>query len=104
MAHCITIAVEDFSSKILQQEQNEQTSATCYVMRLINVQHMKESWGVVGEEEQPKQIAKACIKKSTTHQISRLSLLFLLPWNTSNINNIVKIKYIESIIESDLFN
>ncbi|XP_020648898.3 uncharacterized protein KIAA0825 homolog isoform X1 [Pogona vitticeps] len=60
VAHCITIAVEDFSSKILQQEQNEQTSATCYAMRLINVRHMKESWGVVYEEEQPKRIAKFC--------------------------------------------
>ncbi|KAH0628086.1 hypothetical protein JD844_008804 [Phrynosoma platyrhinos] len=62
VAHCITIAVEDFSSKILQQEQNEQTSAACYVMHLVNVQHVKESWGIIREDERPKQISKACIK------------------------------------------
>ncbi|XP_062985666.1 uncharacterized protein KIAA0825 homolog [Elgaria multicarinata webbii] len=60
VAHCITIAVEDFSNKILQYEQNEQTSATCYVMHLVNVQHTKESWGAVHEEQQPKQISKFC--------------------------------------------
>ncbi|XP_053149892.1 uncharacterized protein KIAA0825 homolog isoform X3 [Hemicordylus capensis] len=60
VAHCITIAVEDFSTKILQHEQNEQSSTICYVMNLVNVQHMKESWGVVHHEEQPKQISKFC--------------------------------------------
>ncbi|XP_044301677.1 uncharacterized protein KIAA0825 homolog isoform X3 [Varanus komodoensis] len=60
VAHCITIVVEDFSSKILQYEQNEQTSATCYVMHLVYVKPMKESWGVIHEREQPKQISKFC--------------------------------------------
>lgn len=63
VAHCITIAVEDFSSKILQYEQNQQTSTTCYVMNCVKVQHMKEFWEGVREEEQPKQISKARIKK-----------------------------------------
>ncbi|XP_061478297.1 uncharacterized protein KIAA0825 homolog isoform X2 [Rhineura floridana] len=60
VAHCITIAVEDVSNKILQHEQNEQTSSTCYVMRLVKVPHMKEPWEIVDEEEQPKQISKFC--------------------------------------------
>ncbi|XP_042305130.1 uncharacterized protein KIAA0825 homolog isoform X2 [Sceloporus undulatus] len=60
VAHCITIAVEDFSSKILQQEQNEQTSATSYVMHLVNVQYVKEYWGIIHEDERPKQISKFC--------------------------------------------
>ncbi|XP_066472007.1 uncharacterized protein KIAA0825 homolog [Tiliqua scincoides] len=60
VAHCITIAVEDFSSKILQYEQNQQTSATCYVMNLVKVHHTKEFWEAVREEEQPKQILKFC--------------------------------------------
>ncbi|XP_033019581.1 uncharacterized protein KIAA0825 homolog isoform X2 [Lacerta agilis] len=60
VAHCITIAVEDFSNKILQHEQNEHTSAACYVMHIVKVQHMKELREVVHEEEQPKQISKFC--------------------------------------------
>lgn len=64
VAQRLTIAVEDFSIKILQQEEKEHSSSTSYVMNLVNVQHMKESWGVVLEKEQPKQISKACIKIS----------------------------------------
>ncbi|XP_060617770.2 uncharacterized protein KIAA0825 homolog [Anolis sagrei] len=60
VAHCITIAVEDFSSKILQQEQNEQASVSCYAIFRVNVQHMKESWGIIHEDERPKQISKFC--------------------------------------------
>ncbi|XP_074851422.1 uncharacterized protein KIAA0825 homolog isoform X1 [Carettochelys insculpta] len=60
VAHCITIAIEDFSTKILQHEHEEQSSATVYTMSLVNVQQMKESWGTVHEEEQPKRIAKFC--------------------------------------------
>ncbi|XP_026528241.1 uncharacterized protein KIAA0825 homolog [Notechis scutatus] len=60
VAHSLIIAVEDFSSKILEHEQNEQSSATYYMMSLINVQNMNESWRVVHEKEQPKQISKFC--------------------------------------------
>ncbi|XP_068782511.1 uncharacterized protein KIAA0825-like isoform X2 [Struthio camelus] len=60
VAHCITIAIEDFSTKILQQEQKEQSSAAGYAMSLVNNQQMRESWGAVPQEEQPKRIAKFC--------------------------------------------
>lgn len=59
VAHCITIAVEDFSTKILQHEQKEG-----YSMSLVNNRQMRESCGAVQEEEQPKRIAKAGIKRS----------------------------------------
>ncbi|XP_060091671.1 uncharacterized protein KIAA0825 homolog isoform X1 [Heteronotia binoei] len=57
VAYYITIAVEDFSAKILQ---NEQSSSFNYVINLVNVQCMKTSWGVLHEKEQPKQIIKFC--------------------------------------------
>lgn len=60
MAYCITIAVEDFSTKILQNEQKEQSST----LFLVNVQCMKKSWGILNEKEQSKQILKVCIKNS----------------------------------------
>ncbi|XP_025899888.1 uncharacterized protein KIAA0825 homolog [Nothoprocta perdicaria] len=60
VAHCITIAIEDFSTKILQHEQKEQSSAAGYAMSLVNNQQMRESWGAVQQEEQPKRIAKFC--------------------------------------------
>uniref|UniRef100_A0A452GGA7 KIAA0825 n=1 Tax=Gopherus agassizii TaxID=38772 RepID=A0A452GGA7_9SAUR len=60
VAHCITIAIEDFSTKILQLEQKEQSSAAVYTMSLVNIQQMRESWETVNEEEQPKRIAKFC--------------------------------------------
>ncbi|KAM6289377.1 uncharacterized protein KIAA0825 homolog [Aegotheles albertisi] len=60
MAHCITIAIEDFSTKILQQEQKEQFSAAGYAMSLVNNQQMREPCGAVQQEEQPKRIAKFC--------------------------------------------
>ncbi|XP_070791858.1 uncharacterized protein KIAA0825 homolog isoform X2 [Pituophis catenifer annectens] len=60
VAYSLIIAVEDFSSKILEREQNEQSSATYYMMCLVNVQNMNESWRVVHEKEQPKQISKFC--------------------------------------------
>ncbi|XP_034628934.1 uncharacterized protein KIAA0825 homolog isoform X5 [Trachemys scripta elegans] len=60
VAHCITIAIEDFSTKILQLEQKEQASAAIYTMSLVNIQQMKESWETVHEAEQPKRIAKFC--------------------------------------------
>lgn len=66
VAYCITIAVEDFSAKILQNEQKEQSSSFSYVINLVNVQCMKKFWGVLHEKEQPKQILKVCIKSSET--------------------------------------
>lgn len=64
MAHCITIAIEDFSTKILQHEQKEQSSAAGYAMSVVNNQQMRESCRAVQPEEQPKRIAKAGIKRS----------------------------------------
>ncbi|XP_008573985.1 PREDICTED: uncharacterized protein KIAA0825-like, partial [Galeopterus variegatus] len=58
MARCITIAIEDFSTKILQQEQNERSSAVSYAMNLINVQQVWQDSCMFPEEEQPKKIAK----------------------------------------------
>uniref|UniRef100_A0A8B9HYN8 KIAA0825 n=3 Tax=Anser TaxID=8842 RepID=A0A8B9HYN8_9AVES len=60
VAHCITIAIEDFSTKILQHEQKEQSSAAGYAMSLVNNQQMRESCRAVQPEEQPKRIAKFC--------------------------------------------
>lgn len=64
MAHCITIAIEDFSSKILQHEQKEEFSAAGCAMSLVNSQQMRGSCRAVQQEEQPKRIAKAGIKRS----------------------------------------
>ncbi|XP_054139524.1 uncharacterized protein KIAA0825 homolog isoform X3 [Melozone crissalis] len=60
VAHCITIAIEDFSSKILQHEQKEEFSAAGCAMSLVNNQQMRESCRAVQQEEQPKRIAKFC--------------------------------------------
>uniref|UniRef100_A0ABI7WPC3 KIAA0825 n=1 Tax=Felis catus TaxID=9685 RepID=A0ABI7WPC3_FELCA len=60
VAHCITAATEDFSTKILQQEQNERSSAVTYAMNLVNVQQVWQDSHVVPEEDQPKKIAKFC--------------------------------------------
>ncbi|XP_069737158.1 uncharacterized protein KIAA0825 homolog isoform X2 [Phaenicophaeus curvirostris] len=60
VAHCITIAIEDFSTKILQHEQKEEFSAAGYAMSLVNNQQMRESCRAVQQEEQPKRIAKFC--------------------------------------------
>lgn len=62
MAHCITTAIEDFSLKILQQEQNERSSAVTYAMNLVNVQQVWQDSRVVPEEDRPKKIAKASTK------------------------------------------
>lgn len=62
VAHCITAATEDFSAKILQQEQNERSSAVTYAMNLVNVQQVWQDSHVVPEEDQPKKIAKARFK------------------------------------------
>ncbi|XP_035583558.1 uncharacterized protein KIAA0825 homolog isoform X3 [Zalophus californianus] len=60
MAHCITTAIEDFSTKILQQEQNERSLAITYAMTLVNVQQVWQDSHVFPEEDQPKKIAKFC--------------------------------------------
>nr|XP_034492631.1 uncharacterized protein KIAA0825 homolog isoform X3 [Marmota flaviventris] len=60
MAHCITTAVENFSTKILQQEQNEKSSAVNYDMNLVTVQQIWQDSHMFPEEEQPKKIAKFC--------------------------------------------
>ncbi|KAM9693421.1 uncharacterized protein KIAA0825 homolog [Trichechus inunguis] len=60
MAHCIITAIEDFSTKILQQEQNERSSAISYTMNLVNVQQVRQGSHVIPEKDQPKKIAKFC--------------------------------------------
>ncbi|KAM6303156.1 LOW QUALITY PROTEIN: uncharacterized protein KIAA0825 homolog [Podargus strigoides] len=60
VAHCITIAIEEFSTKILQHEQKEEFSAAGYAMSLVNNQQMREPCRAVQQEEQPKRIAKFC--------------------------------------------
>ncbi|KAF6124974.1 KIAA0825 [Phyllostomus discolor] len=60
VAYCITTAIEDFSIKVLQQEQNERSSAVTYAMNLVNVQRVWQDGCVVPEEDQPKKIAKFC--------------------------------------------
>lgn len=62
MAHCITTAIEDFSTKILQQEQKEKSSAMSYALNLVNVQQVWQDSHTVSEADQPKKIAKASIK------------------------------------------
>ncbi|XP_065792783.1 uncharacterized protein KIAA0825 homolog isoform X1 [Muntiacus reevesi] len=59
-AHCITTAIEDFSAKILQQEQNERSSTLSYALNLVNVQQVWQDSHVVPEADQPKKIAKFC--------------------------------------------
>ncbi|XP_048359694.1 uncharacterized protein KIAA0825 homolog isoform X2 [Sphaerodactylus townsendi] len=60
VAYCITSTVDNVSTKILQHEQEEQSSPFGYVINLVNVQCMKKSWGALNEKEQPKQILKFC--------------------------------------------
>ncbi|XP_014448772.1 uncharacterized protein KIAA0825 homolog [Tupaia chinensis] len=60
MAHSITTSIEDFSTQILQQEQNERSSAASYVMNLVNVSQVWQDSCMFPEEEQPKKIAKFC--------------------------------------------
>lgn len=61
MAHCIVTEIEGFSTKILQQEQNERSSAVSYAMNLVNVQQVWQDSHMFPEEEQPKKIGKASI-------------------------------------------
>ena len=62
MAHSITTAIEDFSAKILQQEQNERFSTVSYALDLVNVLPVWQDSYVVPEADQPKKIAKASVK------------------------------------------
>lgn len=95
IAHSIIIAVEDFSGKILEREQNEQSSATYYMMCLVNVQNMNESWRIIHEKEQPKQISKACIQKYES--LKFYSMLYLLEVPIKSIiptNTIIALVYL----------
>ncbi|XP_016082416.2 uncharacterized protein KIAA0825 homolog isoform X2 [Ornithorhynchus anatinus] len=60
VARCITIEIEDFSTKILQREQNEKSSAVSYAINLVKIQEVSGFSKANPEEEQPKQIAKFC--------------------------------------------
>ncbi|XP_057228852.1 uncharacterized protein KIAA0825 homolog isoform X3 [Malurus melanocephalus] len=60
VAHCVTIAIEDFSSKILQHEEKKEFSSAGCAMSLVNNQQMRESCRAGQQEEQPKRIAKFC--------------------------------------------
>ncbi|KAM5257628.1 uncharacterized protein KIAA0825 homolog isoform 3-T5 [Hipposideros larvatus] len=60
MAHCVTTAIEDFSINILQQEQDDRSSAVTYAINLVNVQQVWQESHVVPEEDQSKKIAKFC--------------------------------------------
>ncbi|XP_012980633.2 uncharacterized protein KIAA0825 homolog isoform X1 [Mesocricetus auratus] len=59
-AHCISAAIEGFSTQVLQQEQTERTSAASYTMRLVSVPKVWQEGHMCAEEEQPKQVAKFC--------------------------------------------
>ncbi|KAM6222778.1 uncharacterized protein KIAA0825 homolog [Rhynchocyon petersi] len=60
MAHSILTAVEEFSTEVLQQEQNERSSAVCYTMNLASDQQIWQGSCLTPEEDQPKKIAKFC--------------------------------------------
>ncbi|XP_037657333.1 uncharacterized protein KIAA0825 homolog isoform X3 [Choloepus didactylus] len=60
MVHCIRTAIEDFSTKILQHEQNERSLTTSYTMSLVNVQQVWQNSSMSSVEDQPKKIAKFC--------------------------------------------
>ncbi|XP_069887175.1 uncharacterized protein KIAA0825 homolog isoform X2 [Dipodomys merriami] len=60
MAYCITTTVENFSTRILQQEQKERSSVMSYAMNLVSAQGVWQDCHMFPEEEQPKKIAKFC--------------------------------------------
>ncbi|XP_048187217.1 uncharacterized protein KIAA0825 homolog isoform X3 [Perognathus longimembris pacificus] len=60
MACCITTTVENFSTRILQQEQKERSSVLSYAMDLVSAQEVWQDCHMFPEEEQPKKIAKFC--------------------------------------------
>ncbi|XP_060057163.1 uncharacterized protein KIAA0825 homolog [Erinaceus europaeus] len=60
IAHCIAITTEDFSTKILQEEQNARSSAVSYIMKFVDVQQVWQDSHMYPEEDEPKKIAKFC--------------------------------------------
>ncbi|EGW04352.1 Uncharacterized protein KIAA0825-like [Cricetulus griseus] len=66
MAHCISAAIEGFSTKVLQQEQTERTSASSYIMNLVNVPKACLEGHIFAEEEQPKQFCSDIMEKLDT--------------------------------------
>ncbi|XP_051709924.2 uncharacterized protein KIAA0825 homolog isoform X5 [Oryctolagus cuniculus] len=60
VADSITTAIEDFSTRILQEEQNERSSTVSYAVNLVNVQQVWQDGHEFPQEEQPKKIAKFC--------------------------------------------
>ncbi|KAM5299029.1 uncharacterized protein KIAA0825 homolog [Ctenodactylus gundi] len=60
VARCLTAAVEDFSTKILQQEKRQRSSTLSYTMNLVSVHQVWQDSHVFPEEERPKKIAKFC--------------------------------------------
>ncbi|XP_072462208.1 uncharacterized protein KIAA0825 homolog isoform X2 [Notamacropus eugenii] len=57
---CLTIAMEDHTTKILHREQDEKSSAVNYIMSLVDIQSLWEPCRATPEEDQPKKIAKFC--------------------------------------------
>ncbi|XP_069483739.1 uncharacterized protein KIAA0825 homolog isoform X2 [Ambystoma mexicanum] len=57
---CLPIAIGEFSSKILQKEQEDQLLALGSAMPLVSIQQTSESWNASHEDERPKQISKFC--------------------------------------------
>ncbi|XP_029400030.1 uncharacterized protein KIAA0825 homolog [Mus pahari] len=60
IAHCISAAIEDFSTKVLQQEETERTSSVSYTINLVNVPQLWPEGHIFPGEEQPKRVAKFC--------------------------------------------
>ncbi|XP_076408105.1 uncharacterized protein KIAA0825 homolog isoform X3 [Peromyscus maniculatus bairdii] len=60
MAHSISAAIEGFSTKVLQQEQTERSSAVSYAINLVTVPKVWREGHIFPEEEQPKKVAKFC--------------------------------------------
>ncbi|KAM4875318.1 uncharacterized protein KIAA0825 homolog isoform 3-T4 [Thomomys bottae] len=60
MACCITTTIENFSTRILQQEQRERSSVMSYAMDLVSAQDVWQDCHMFPDEEQPKKIAKFC--------------------------------------------
>ncbi|XP_031215744.1 uncharacterized protein KIAA0825 homolog isoform X4 [Mastomys coucha] len=60
IAHCISTAIEDFSTQVLQQEQTERTSSANYTINLVNVPQVWPEGHIFPGEEQPKRVAKFC--------------------------------------------
>lgn len=60
IAHCISAAIEGFSTQVLQQEQTERISSVSYTINLVNVPQLCPEGHIFPEEEQPKRVAKFC--------------------------------------------